>query len=231
MMKKTKWMALSAMFVAITVVFSQISFPIPGTPIVFTMGIMAVMLTGCMLPKGYAFLALLVYLLLGVCGLPVFSSFGSGLGTLLGYTGGFLMTYPIMAFLTAWLWELSGTGSTQRKKACTDRFAAFGTGVDLCRCVDLPVCMLCRWGAVVYVCGQSRFWYGHDGHGDSVYPDGYVQGGPFHHVGARFAPGTAQCKAVAGRINKRKIPMTTCHRDFLWLQPIFIGIFPPLFFR
>lgn len=116
MMKKTKWMALSAMFVAITVVFSQISFPIPGTPIVFTMGIMAVMLTGCMLPKGYAFLALLVYLLLGVCGLPVFSSFGSGLGTLLGYTGGFLMTYPIMAFLTAWLWELWRPVARKEKK-------------------------------------------------------------------------------------------------------------------
>lgn len=115
-MKQTKWMALSAMFVAITVVFSQISFPIPGTPIVFTMGIMAVMLTGCMLPKGYAFLALLVYLLLGVCGLPVFSSFGSGLGTLLGYTGGFLMTYPIMAFLTAWLWEIWRPAARKEKK-------------------------------------------------------------------------------------------------------------------
>ena len=65
MKKNTKMLALSAMFVALIAVFAQISFPIPGTPIVFTMGIMGVMLTGLMLPWGYAFLALIVYLLLG----------------------------------------------------------------------------------------------------------------------------------------------------------------------
>ena len=106
MKKNTKMLALSAMFVALIAVFAQISFPIPGTPIVFTMGIMGVMLTGLMLPWGYAFLALIVYLLLGAVGLPVFSSFGAGLGTLLGPTGGFLMVYPIMVITAAGMWRL-----------------------------------------------------------------------------------------------------------------------------
>lgn len=107
-MRRTTQLTLTALFAALTAVFSQISFPLPFTPIIFTMGVMAVYLTAALLPKWYAMLAQLVYLLLGVIGLPVYSGFHGGLGTLLGPTGGYLMAYPIMALLGAWLRELLG---------------------------------------------------------------------------------------------------------------------------
>lgn len=105
-MKRTIQITQIALFAALTAVFSQISFPVPMTPIVFTMGVMAVYLTAALLPKWQAFLALMVYLLLGAIGLPVYSGFHGGIGTLLGPTGGYLMAYPIMALLGAWLREL-----------------------------------------------------------------------------------------------------------------------------
>ena len=69
-MKRTLQITQIALFAALTAVFSQISFPVPMTPIVFTMGVMAVYLTAALLPKWQAFLALIVYLLLGAIGLP-----------------------------------------------------------------------------------------------------------------------------------------------------------------
>ena len=74
-MKRTIQITQIALFAALTAVFSQISFPVPMTPIVFTMGVMAVYLTAALLPKWQAFLALIVYLLLGAIGLPVYSGF------------------------------------------------------------------------------------------------------------------------------------------------------------
>ena len=107
-MNRTRRLTLTALFAALTAVLSQISFPIPFTPIVFTMGVMAVYLTAALLPKWNALLAQLVYLLLGAVGLPVFSGFNGGLGALLGPTGGYLIAYPVMAFLGAWVRELLG---------------------------------------------------------------------------------------------------------------------------
>lgn len=117
-MKRTVQITQIALFAALTAVFSQISFPVPMTPIVFTMGVMAVYLTAALLPKWQAFLALIVYLLLGAIGLPVYSGFHGGIGTLLGPTGGYLMAYPIMAFLGAWLRELLGKTPLPRFASC-----------------------------------------------------------------------------------------------------------------
>ena len=107
-MNRTRRLTLTALFAALTAVLSQISFPIPFTPIVFTMGVMAVYLTAALLPKWNALLAQLVYLLLGAVGLPVFSGFSGGVGAILGPTGGYLIAYPVMAFLGAWMRELLG---------------------------------------------------------------------------------------------------------------------------
>ena len=103
---KTRMLTLTAIFAAITVVFTQISIPLPFTPIPFSMCILAVFLTGAILPKWYAVYAQIVYLLLGVCGLPVFGNFSGGISRLLGPTGGYLIVFPVMAFLTAWIPEL-----------------------------------------------------------------------------------------------------------------------------
>jgi biotin transport system substrate-specific component len=100
---KTKNLAVTALFTALAIVFSQLILPLPFTPIPISLSLFPVFLAGTILPKRYAAYSQLVYLLLGAVGLPVFAGFKGGMGIVFGPTGGFLLAYPIMAFLTAWM--------------------------------------------------------------------------------------------------------------------------------
>jgi len=92
-------LVLTAMFTAIICVLSQIQIPIQTIP--FTLGLLAIFLTGALLKPRYAFLAVLVYLLLGAVGVPVFAGFSAGLHILTGPTGGYLMSFPFVALITS----------------------------------------------------------------------------------------------------------------------------------
>ncbi len=96
---KTRDLVLTGMFTAIICVLSQISIPVP--PIPFTLGLLAIFLTGALLPPRLAFLSVLAYLLLGAFGVPVFTGFKGGFQNLTGMTGGYLAAYPIMALIIA----------------------------------------------------------------------------------------------------------------------------------
>ena len=103
---KTKQLTMTAMFTALTILFAQIILPLSFTPVPLSLSLLPVYLSGAILPKRYAVYSQLVYLLTGVAGLPIFAGFKGGPGVLFGPTGGFLIAYPIMAFLTAWILEL-----------------------------------------------------------------------------------------------------------------------------
>ena len=100
---KTKQLTMTAMFTALTILFAQIILPLSFTPVPLSLSLLPVYLSGAILPKRYAVYSQLVYLLTGVAGLPIFAGFKGGPGVLFGPTGGFLIAYPIMAFLTAWI--------------------------------------------------------------------------------------------------------------------------------
>ena len=108
-------LTLAALFVAIAAVLSQIVVPMPLVP--FNLGVLAVFLCGGMLRKGAAFLSLLCYLILGGIGVPVFAQFSGGPAVLFGVTGGYLMAYPIMAWLTAFLIEIWAKNSYWKRLA------------------------------------------------------------------------------------------------------------------
>ena len=114
-MKKlsTRELVLCALFTAAMAVLSQIVVPMPGVP--FNLGVLGVFLCGGLLRPGAALLALLCYLLLGAVGVPVFAGFAGGPAALLGATGGYLMAYPVMAWLVARLVRLAGGGSFRRR--------------------------------------------------------------------------------------------------------------------
>ncbi len=95
----TRELALSGLLVSLTAAGSQISIPLGPVP--FTLQVFFVFLTGVFLPEKKAFFAQFLYLLLGFFGFPVFSGFRSGLPVLFGPTGGFLLAFPFVAFLTA----------------------------------------------------------------------------------------------------------------------------------
>jgi len=100
---------LSVGFVTVlTAAAAQLSFPLPFTPVPFTIQPMIVLVGAAALGSRLGALAQIFYLMLGVAGLPVFAfspELPQGLARLLGPTGGYLMAYPIAAFVTGLLAE------------------------------------------------------------------------------------------------------------------------------
>ena len=83
-----KELLVLALMTAVMAVLSPISIPIGPVPI--SLGTFAVCLTVAVLGRKMGTVSYLLYLLLGLIGLPVFSNYGAGLGKLLGPTGGYL---------------------------------------------------------------------------------------------------------------------------------------------
>jgi len=93
----------ASLFIAIC---ARVSFPLPFTPVPLTMQNFGVLLVGLALGSRRGFLALALYLLEGAAGMPVFNPLGpGGVAQLIGPTGGFLMAYPFVAFLSGWIAE------------------------------------------------------------------------------------------------------------------------------
>jgi biotin transport system substrate-specific component len=103
---------------------SQIAIPLPGTPVPFTLQPMIVVLAGLMLGPTLGAASMMLYLLVGALGVPVFTPVGApGIARLLGPTGGYLIAYPFAAFVT-------GLGA-RRASSLPGRFAAAMAGMAL----------------------------------------------------------------------------------------------------
>lgn len=100
-MAKTKTQILNmvyiAMFAALIAICSIIAIPIGAVPI--TLQTAAVYLTAGILGWKRGTISVLIYLLLGTVGLPVFSGGRSGFGTLMGPTGGYLIGWILSAIV------------------------------------------------------------------------------------------------------------------------------------
>jgi biotin transport system substrate-specific component len=87
-------------------VCAHITIPLPGTPVPLTVQNFGVLLVGLLLGSRRGFAALALYLAEGVMGMPVFSPTGpGGIAQLLGPTGGFLLAYPLVAWLAGFVME------------------------------------------------------------------------------------------------------------------------------
>ena len=94
----TREMVLAGMFAAVMAVISQLSIPMPtGVPV--TIQVFGVALVGAVLGWRLGLCSMLVYILIGAVGLPVFANFGGGIKSLVGLTGGYIWAGPIMAAL------------------------------------------------------------------------------------------------------------------------------------
>jgi biotin transport system substrate-specific component len=93
----------ASLFVALC---AHIAIPLPGTPVPLTVQNFGVILVGLMLGSRRGFAALALYLAEGAMGVPVFSPMGpGGIAQLLGPTGGFLLVYPLVAWLAGLVME------------------------------------------------------------------------------------------------------------------------------
>jgi biotin transport system substrate-specific component len=85
---------------------AHITIPLPFTPVPLTVQNFGVLLVGLMLGSRRGFAALALYLAEGAMGMPVFSPLGpGGIAQLLGPTGGFLMAYPLVAWVAGYVME------------------------------------------------------------------------------------------------------------------------------
>jgi biotin transport system substrate-specific component len=92
-------MILCALFAALTVVGTVIQIPLPFTPVPISLATLSVYLAGGLLGAKYGALSQVVYILLGVVGLPVFSNFQGGIGVIAGPTGGYIIGYVAAALI------------------------------------------------------------------------------------------------------------------------------------
>ncbi len=90
-------------FSILMAIAAQVS--IPTKPVPFTLQTMMVVLAGAFLGSKNGAYSQLLYLFLGIIGLPVFADGSMGIGKILGPTGGYLLAFPIGAFLTGLIVE------------------------------------------------------------------------------------------------------------------------------
>jgi biotin transport system substrate-specific component len=95
-------------FTFLTAIAAQIAIPVKPVP--FTLQTTAVLLAGALLGAKRGAASQLIYLALGIIGLPVFAQTPDGalgIARLLGPTGGYLLAFPIAAYLTGRLIEMN----------------------------------------------------------------------------------------------------------------------------
>jgi biotin transport system substrate-specific component len=109
-------------FAAALAAASQIAIPIPGTPVPITLQPFVVALTGLMLGPVYGAMSMLLYITVGITGVPVWAPIGApGIARLFGPTGGYIIGYPFAAFVAGAL--------GQRWQSLNGRWAAATLGI------------------------------------------------------------------------------------------------------
>lgn len=108
---------LAAVFAGFLALTAQVSFPVPWTPVPFSMQVLGVLLTGAYLGRNYGLLSIAFYILAGALGLQVFADQQStGIEILTGATAGYIVGFAGAAYLVGWYVE--------RRRALLDRRAA-----------------------------------------------------------------------------------------------------------
>ncbi|RKT55271.1 biotin transport system substrate-specific component [Saccharothrix australiensis] len=153
-------MALVALFAAIMVVlgfFPLIELPLVPAP--FTSQTLGVILAGAILGARRGGLAILLFDVLVLVGLPVLPGGRGGLGVVLGPTGGFIIAYPVGAFvvgfLTERLWKRYNIGTALLANAVGGALVLYAIGVPwMAVTADLPLGKAVA-SSVVFVPGDA----------------------------------------------------------------------------
>ncbi|HOI29947.1 MAG TPA: biotin transporter BioY [Melioribacteraceae bacterium] len=96
-------------FSVLTFLSAQVAVPVQPVP--FTLQTMLVLLSGAFLGARNGMISQIIYLAGGVIGLPIFAEFSFGFARLIGPTGGYLIAFPLAAFLVGYMLEKkSNTG-------------------------------------------------------------------------------------------------------------------------
>ncbi len=98
---KTQKIALIAILSAFICLLSPLSFPLGAIPV--SLATFAIYITACTVKIKTSLSAVIIYIILGATGLPVFSFFRGGIHMLTGVTGGYIIGYVFCALTTGLL--------------------------------------------------------------------------------------------------------------------------------
>ncbi len=96
-------------FALLTAVGAWIAIPTPLSPVPLTLQTLFVGLSGAWLGSRAGAMSQVTYLFMGICGLPVFAGGFGGIAIVGGFSGGYLLAFPVAAWLTGFLVH-RGTG-------------------------------------------------------------------------------------------------------------------------
>ena len=139
-----------SVFTAIIAVCAQIIIPMPiGVPL--TLQTFAIPLAGMILGAKRGTLAVFVYILLGIIGVPVFAGFKGGFGVLFGVTGGYIISFPFMALLAGISADLCYKYNSKIVRNVWAENAVLATGLILGSAINYMFGMIV--GKAVVSCG------------------------------------------------------------------------------
>lgn len=92
-------MCLIGLMTAVICVLAPFSIYIPISPVPISLGLLAIYFVITVLGMKRGTISVLIYILLGLAGLPVFSGFSGGAGKLFGPTGGYIIGYIFMSLI------------------------------------------------------------------------------------------------------------------------------------
>ena len=95
--KSSVKIVLCGVFAAFTAICAMIS--IPFGPVPMNLAHVAIFVSAWIMGPVWAACGQIIYILLGIVGLPVFSNFSAGVGHILGPTGGYILAYPLVAYV------------------------------------------------------------------------------------------------------------------------------------
>lgn len=133
-----KHVALAAVLAALTAAFAYVSIPIPGLPAPVSFQVFGVYFAGLLLGPRWGGFSMLLYLLVGIAGAPVFSNGGAGLAYLLGPTGGYLVSYLLAAVLIGAIVHRSLDPKPLSDVSITVQAGALVAGIALIYAVGVP---------------------------------------------------------------------------------------------
>jgi biotin transport system substrate-specific component len=140
----------ASLFVALC---ARITIPLPFTPVPLTVQNFGVLLVGLLLGSRRGFAALVLYLAEGALGMPVFSPVGvGGIAHLFGPTGGFLLAYPLVAWVAGYIME-HGRKSFARAAlgSLLGEVVLFAGGLTWLAVLTHSVAQAFRWGLYWFV--------------------------------------------------------------------------------
>lgn len=119
---KAQKAAVTGILAAIICLLAPLSFPAGAVPI--SLATFAIYITACIVSTKISVSAVIIYILLGAAGLPVFSAFRGGLHLITGVTGGYILGYIPCAIIIGLL-----VGRYENKKWIYPVSMIFGTSV------------------------------------------------------------------------------------------------------